>query len=106
LPSRRGHTRFSRDWSSDVCSSDLARKVEEAGLIWVGPPPEAIEKMGDKITSRRTAAEAGVAAVPGITDPVSGIEEIEALVAEYEIGRASCRGRGGQEEEDASGAGI
>ena len=45
-------------------NAGFARKVEEAGLIWVGPPPEAIEKMGDKITSRRTAAEAGVAAVP------------------------------------------
>ena len=79
-------------------NAGFARKVEEAGLIWVGPPPEAIEKMGDKITSRRTAAEAGVAAVPGITDPVSGIEEIEALVAEYgyPIAIKAAHGGGGK----------
>ncbi|HEX7097949.1 MAG TPA: acetyl-CoA carboxylase biotin carboxylase subunit [Acidimicrobiia bacterium] len=79
-------------------NAGFARAVEEAGFIWVGPPPEAIEKMGDKITSRRTAAEAGVAAVPGITDPVADVEEIEPLVAEYgyPIAIKAAHGGGGK----------
>ena len=46
-------------------SADFARAVEEAGLIWVGPPAEAIEEMGDKIRSRARMRRAGVPVVPG-----------------------------------------
>ena len=51
-------------------NAGFARRVGEAGLTWVGPPPEAIEQMGDKIASRRQAEEAGVSGVPGTMDPL------------------------------------
>jgi acetyl-CoA carboxylase, biotin carboxylase subunit len=43
----------------------FAREVTRAGLVWVGPPPEAISRMGDKAEARRVAVEAGVPVVPG-----------------------------------------
>src|SRR5690606_21964065 len=58
-------------------------RVKEAGLIWVGPPPEAIEGMGDKITSRRNAEKAGVPTVPGNTEPVATVDEVAKLAHEY-----------------------
>src|SRR5207237_9932982 len=48
----------------------FARAVEEAGLIWIGPPPEAMAQMGDKVAARNTAIEAGVPIVPGTSEPV------------------------------------
>ncbi|MBW3666950.1 MAG: acetyl-CoA carboxylase biotin carboxylase subunit [Actinobacteria bacterium] len=61
----------------------FARAVDKAGLIWVGPTGDAIEAMGDKITSRRNAEEHGVPTVPGITDPVKSADEVKQLAAEY-----------------------
>jgi propionyl-CoA carboxylase alpha chain len=48
----------------------FARRVREAGLTWIGPPPEAIEAMGDKIRSKRLARGAGVDTIPGVDDEV------------------------------------
>ncbi len=64
-------------------NAGFARAVTEAGIIWVGPPAEAIEGMGDKITSRRNAEKFGVPTVPGITDPVSSVDEVAALAEQY-----------------------
>ena len=51
----------------------FARAVTDAGLLWIGPPAEAIEKMGDKLEARRRMREAGVPVVPG-SDAVAGAE--------------------------------
>ena len=65
-------------------NSTFARAVTDAGLAWIGPPPRAIEVMGDKIESRRAMVDAGVPCVPGLTDPVADPEA--ARVAAEEIG--------------------
>jgi len=56
---------------------DFARQVENAGLIWVGPPPEAIEAMADKAAARQLASENGIPTVPGF----HGSQDDEALAA-------------------------
>ena len=48
----------------------FAQAVEDAGLIWIGPPPPAMASMGDKVAARKTAVAAGVPIVPGTEDPV------------------------------------
>ncbi|WP_092862691.1 biotin carboxylase N-terminal domain-containing protein [Quadrisphaera sp. DSM 44207] len=58
----------------------FARAVLDAGLVWIGPPPEAIEALGDKVRARSIAEEVGAPLVPGTPDPVSGAEEVLAFV--------------------------
>ncbi len=60
-------------------SADFARAVSEAGATWVGPPPEAIEVMGDKISSRLAAERAGVAGVPGRNEVVTSPDQVIAF---------------------------
>src|ERR1700743_1546840 len=52
-------------------NADFARAITERGVTWIGPPPEAIEIMGDKISSRLAAEEAGGAGVPGRPGPLN-----------------------------------
>ena len=55
--------------------AEFARALEEAGIAFVGPPPRAIELMGDKIVSKRFAAEAGVNTIPGHDGEIDGPDE-------------------------------
>ncbi|HXV95248.1 MAG TPA: acetyl-CoA carboxylase biotin carboxylase subunit [Gaiellaceae bacterium] len=64
-------------------NASFARAVEEAGLVWIGPPPEAIEAMGSKVTARRLMEAAGVPVIPGTTEPVESVEEVLALGEEH-----------------------
>ena len=64
----------------------FARAVEEAGLVFVGPPSEAIDALGDKLHARRTARSVGVEAVPGTLEPapVDRPDQIASILAEAE----------------------
>jgi len=64
-------------------NADFARAITQAGVAFVGPPPEAIEIMGDKISSRLAAERAGVLGVPGLTRPVEDPEEVVAFGEEH-----------------------
>jgi acetyl-CoA carboxylase biotin carboxylase subunit len=55
-------------------NADFARAVEANGLVWVGPPAEAITAMGDKINARNLMAEAGVPVAPGTHDPAATVD--------------------------------
>jgi acetyl-CoA/propionyl-CoA carboxylase biotin carboxyl carrier protein len=57
-------------------NTDFARAVTQEGCTFIGPPPEAIEVMGDKVTSRIAAQKAGVEGVPGTTEFLKGFEEV------------------------------
>jgi acetyl-CoA/propionyl-CoA carboxylase biotin carboxyl carrier protein len=57
-------------------NADFARAVIEAGLIWIGPSPEAIEKLGDKVSARHIAEKVGAPLAPGTLNPVSGADEV------------------------------
>jgi acetyl-CoA carboxylase biotin carboxylase subunit len=62
-------------------NAEFAQRAEAEGLIWVGPPPVAIELMGDKINARNLMAEAGVPVAAGTTEPVTDAEEAVAAAA-------------------------
>ncbi|EPH02402.1 acetyl-/propionyl-CoA carboxylase, biotin carboxylase, biotin carboxyl carrier protein [Propionibacterium sp. oral taxon 192 str. F0372] len=61
-------------------NAQFAQKVIDAGLIWVGPPPSAIEQLGDKVQARHIAQKVGAPLVPGTPDPVTDAEEVLAFV--------------------------
>jgi acetyl-CoA/propionyl-CoA carboxylase biotin carboxyl carrier protein len=60
-------------------NADFARAISATGVTFIGPPPEAIEVMGDKISSRRAAEEAGVSGVPGRTEPITDPSQVTAF---------------------------
>jgi acetyl-CoA/propionyl-CoA/long-chain acyl-CoA carboxylase, biotin carboxylase, biotin carboxyl carrier protein len=62
---------------------DFARAITERGVTFIGPPPEAMEVMGDKISSRIAAAEVGVAGVPGRSEPLTSPDEVVTFGEEY-----------------------
>jgi acetyl-CoA/propionyl-CoA carboxylase biotin carboxyl carrier protein len=63
--------------------ADFATAVEEAGFTWIGPTPENIALLGDKVAARRIAESVGAPLVPGTPDPVNGVEEVAAFAEEY-----------------------
>ena len=60
-------------------NADFARAISERGTTWIGPPPDAIEVMGNKISARTAAASAGVEAVPGTLEPVTSADQVVAF---------------------------
>ena len=78
-------------------NANFARKVEEAGIIYIGPNPETIEKMGDKIGSRQTMQAAGVPVVPGTDEGVQTLDDAikEAQQIGYPIMLKASSGGGG-----------
>ncbi len=64
-------------------NTDFARAITSLGVTFIGPPPEAIEVMGDKISSRLAAERAGVAGVPGRSETLSGPDEVVAFGREF-----------------------
>ena len=64
-------------------NTDFARAITERGVTFIGPPPEAIEVMGDKISSRLAAEKAGVAGVPGRSEPLTSPDEVVAFGEEH-----------------------
>jgi acetyl-CoA/propionyl-CoA carboxylase biotin carboxyl carrier protein len=64
-------------------NTDFARAIMAEGVTWIGPPPEAIEVMGDKISSRIAAQKANVAGVPGTTSVIESADEVVAFGNEH-----------------------
>ncbi|MFZ0120650.1 MAG: biotin carboxylase N-terminal domain-containing protein [Pseudonocardiaceae bacterium] len=64
-------------------NADFAQAVIDAELTWIGPSPQAIRDLGDKITARQLASKAGAPLVPGTRDPVSGPDEVVAFATEH-----------------------
>ena len=64
-------------------NADFASKVIDAGLVWIGPGPEAIDSLGDKVKARHIALKADAPLVPGTKDPVDGPDEVVAFAEEH-----------------------
>jgi acetyl-CoA/propionyl-CoA carboxylase biotin carboxyl carrier protein len=64
-------------------NAEFARAVLNAGLIWIGPSPDAIEKLGDKVSARHIAERVGAPLAPGTLNPVSGADEVLEFVDQY-----------------------
>ena len=64
-------------------NADFARAVISAGLTWIGPSPEAIEKLGDKVSARHVAEKVGAPLAPGTLNPVASAQEVLDFVAKY-----------------------
>src|SRR5215475_10826228 len=66
-------------------NADFAQAVIDAGLIWIGPSPQSIRDLGDKVTARHIAARAQAPLVPGTPDPVKNADEVVAFAKEYGV---------------------
>jgi acetyl-CoA carboxylase biotin carboxylase subunit len=76
----------------------FAEIVELHNIVWIGPKPEHIRTMGDKVEAKRTAAKLGLPLVPGSDGPVEGVEEARAVAAEtgYPVLIKAASGGGGR----------
>jgi acetyl-CoA/propionyl-CoA carboxylase biotin carboxyl carrier protein len=79
-------------------NADFARRVEDAGLVWIGPPPDVIDAMGSKVASRARMSAAGVPIVPGTTEAVATAEAVRLLGRElgYPLAIKASAGGGGK----------
>jgi acetyl-CoA carboxylase biotin carboxylase subunit len=79
-------------------NANFVRAVTDAGIIFIGPPPEAMEAMGSKTSARKVAIEANVPVVPGTTEPLNSLEEAKELADKfgYPIMLKASAGGGGK----------
>ncbi|HET8639050.1 MAG TPA: acetyl-CoA carboxylase biotin carboxylase subunit, partial [Solirubrobacterales bacterium] len=79
-------------------NADMARACDEAGITWIGPPPEAIEAMGSKTRAREIMEKAGVPIVPGSTEVAKDVEDAkrQAEEAGYPVACKAAGGGGGK----------
>jgi len=79
-------------------NADFARACAEAGIVFIGPPPEAIEAMGSKTRAREIMREAGVPIVPGATEPAPDLDAARAQAEEagYPVACKAAGGGGGK----------
>jgi acetyl-CoA/propionyl-CoA carboxylase biotin carboxyl carrier protein len=79
-------------------NASFARAVEEAGLVWIGPPPSAIEAMGSKVAAREGMRAVGVPIVPGTTEPAESAEAVLRVGDEigYPVAIKASAGGGGK----------
>jgi acetyl-CoA carboxylase, biotin carboxylase subunit len=79
-------------------NANFVREVFAAGMTFIGPPPEAMEAMGGKMSARRIAIEAGVPVVPGTTEPLQSFEEAQQTASEvgYPVMLKASAGGGGK----------
>ncbi|NPB08743.1 MAG: ATP-grasp domain-containing protein [Thermodesulfobacteria bacterium] len=86
-------------WGFLAENADFAEMVQDAGLIWIGPPPKVIRAMGDKVEAKKYARQANVPTIPGI-DNVKDIEELRRWIKEenvdFPIMLKAARGGGGK----------
>jgi len=64
-------------------NASFAQAVIDAGIIWIGPSPKAIDQLGDKVSARHVAEKVGAPLAPGTLNPVSGAEEVLDFVANH-----------------------
>lgn len=79
-------------------NATFARRCRENGIIWIGPSPEAMETMGDKISARKTMIAAGVNVVPGIERDLKDADEVRAIIEQmgYPVIVKAAAGGGGK----------
>ena len=66
-------------------NADFAQAVIDAGLIWIGPSPQSIRDLGDKVTAKKIAMKAGAPLVPGTSDPAQNADEIVEFAKEFGV---------------------
>ena len=79
-------------------NAGFARALAEAGVVWIGPPPDAIDAMGSKVQARALMDAAGVPIVPGVTEPVADIDAARPVADEigYPVAVKASAGGGGK----------
>ena len=66
-------------------NADFAQAVIDAGIIWIGPGPEAIRQLGDKVSARKVAESVGAPLAPGTINPVESVQEVKDFVAQHGV---------------------
>ena len=82
LASRNGVTAIHPGYGFLAENADFAARCTEAGITFIGPNPESMRLMGDKVLSRRAVSKGGVPIIPGTTEPVTSIDELKRISSE------------------------